>query len=349
MFDISKINMPGLDVSDREARDAARLAVQSAIAASGMFILMRSLGLAEEFVGVLSAVLVVQPSVGNTLGEAWSRFSATLVGSAVGVICLIALPTGYGTAAALALSMLVMNAIAGLRPDWRYGVVAAVALSLGADSDVTQTAIDRSIAIGAGVVFGALVTVLIWPDTAEKRAKRHLRAALLAAANRLDTTVEAVRGQGDNEDSDSRRRFHNNVEAARGAINGIRFGDADPLQKRLTEIEKFHTSVVILDRVVEESDDLVRDEDGASDDVDEIRTLACKAARELANGDTVDDARLASIESCYESFRNNVTQIEDDARAHMLRNAVAFGLGEILDSLKAMSDLMNGDSGANAG
>ena len=64
------------------------------------------------------------------------------------------LPTGYGTAAAIALSILV-NAVAALRPAWRYGVVAALALALGSESNMLQTAMDRSLSIADLRVSGA--------------------------------------------------------------------------------------------------------------------------------------------------------------------------------------------------
>ena len=53
----------------QEVKDTLRLALQAAVAAFVMVVLMHTLGLHEVFVGVLSAVLVVQPSIGSTIGE----------------------------------------------------------------------------------------------------------------------------------------------------------------------------------------------------------------------------------------------------------------------------------------
>ena len=157
MFQVTKI-LP-FETSQREMKDAARLAMQSAVAAAATYLAMQVIGMPEKFVGILSAVLVIQPSVGNTMGEAWDRVAATLIGSAIGAACLLLLSGAYATAGALALSMLVINAVAGFRPEWRYGAVAAVALSLGAESDLWQTTQDRALAIGLGALIGIVVFV----------------------------------------------------------------------------------------------------------------------------------------------------------------------------------------------
>jgi uncharacterized membrane protein YgaE (UPF0421/DUF939 family) len=105
------------NISNWELRDTARLAIQSACAATVTFLAMQWAGLPEKFVGVLSSVLVVQPSAGNTIGAAWDRILATLIGCIIGIVCLTLLPGGYGTAVALAVAMLAMNAVAGFRPE----------------------------------------------------------------------------------------------------------------------------------------------------------------------------------------------------------------------------------------
>lgn len=79
------------DIHQHEIRDAARLAIQSAASAVIIFGLMHSPGLPEVYIGVLSAVLIVEPSIGSTLGQASDRFLATLVGSLIGLVCLLLL------------------------------------------------------------------------------------------------------------------------------------------------------------------------------------------------------------------------------------------------------------------
>lgn len=327
-----------LPLSRLEARDAARLAVQSAAAAAGMFMLMRSLGLAEEFVGILSAVLVVQPSIGHTVGAARNRIVATLVGSAIGIGCLVLLPAGYGTAAALALSMLVINAASALRPGWRYGTVAAVALALGSESDAFETAKARALAIAIGAAVGAIATIVVWPDSAGKRSRRHLRAALRAIAKRLDAAVEGARGGPDDDGHEARKKYHDHVGEAREAADGIRFGDREAMMTRVEKAERLYNSTLILNRVAEETDCATEGDEELARRVEKIREASCHAILALAGEDEELDRYLETIRTELERARSSATKSESDPPQHVLRCALIFGLKEVLDTLEDLAE-----------
>ncbi|MEO0500848.1 MAG: FUSC family protein [Pseudomonadota bacterium] len=332
------------DLSRRQTRDAARLAIQSAVAAAAMFTLMKALGLPERFVGVLSAVMVVQPSAGAAIGEAKDRFLATIVGAIIGIICLALLPSGYGTAAALALSMLVMNAIAGFREEWRYGVVAAVALALGSETEILQTAFDRSLAIGAGVVVGAAVTMIVWPDRAEQRAMRHLHSALDACATFLSGSI--AQNSGETQDVDAARRSYlTDVGTARDARDAVRFKDTKDLSCRIDAIEKLWTASVFVLRIGEEADPAKTA--GLSDRVASIRKGAETAARSLADGQQVDADIMASLEADLDAARTAAIEATDDGTNVDVtaRSALVFALGEIVDALSAY-DACDGEEAA---
>lgn len=314
--------------------------MQSAVAAAGAFLLIRWLGLAEEFVGVLSAVLVVQPSVGHTLGAAKDRFLATVVGSAVGVVCLALLPRGYGTAAALAVSMLVMNAIAGFRPQWRYGTVAAVALALGSDGDAWQTAQDRAIAIGGGALFGAAVSFVAWPDSASKRAQRHLRSALRATAERFETAMSSARGDEQDDGEEASRRFQRNLESARDAAEGILFADRERTAKAIGATERLYNSVLILHRVAEETDEAVQGISELETLVDDLKELGCEATVAIAEGEHDQSSAVEKMRHLLEQARRRLrSEDAEDPRAHLMNATVVFGLGEIADSLEELSEV----------
>ena len=329
-----------IGVSEREAKDAARLAVQSSLAAASMFLLMQSTGLPEKFVGVLSAVLVVQPSAGNTLGEARDRVLATVVGSFIGLISLLLLPVGYGTAAALALSMLIMNGIAGLRPDWRYGAVAAVALSLGAESNALETAQDRALAIGIGVVVGTAISFIVWPDTSEKRVRRHLQAALQGVANFLQQAVENADAEtsSDKGKDDDADRYHSNIKSAREAANGIKFADREPALKQIEMVEELYNAILILNRVAEETDHVSKGDDDLQENIRLTRKYGCELIEAIAKGDYSQDDKLKDIWESLGTVRKQVSANQDDARGHVIRNAFVFGLGEVADGLQNLME-----------
>ena len=326
-------------ITMNEARDAARMGIQSAVAAAAMFALMQFFSLPEKFVGILSAVLVVQPNLGNTIMQARDRFIATIVGSAIGVACLIALPSGYGTAAALAISMLVLNAIASFRPGWRYGVVAAVALSLGSDSDIVQTTIDRGLAIGIGALLGTLVSLIVWPESATKRAKRQMSLALKAAAERHDMAVSRVENEAEEEASETRRKFHSHLEQARSAAEGILFGEEKNVRSRIDKIEKLYNSVLFLNRAAEELSDSDTNIEDIRDDVATIQDDSLDVIRALSEGElTGHEPKLENIRDALLSARGTVAVDNDNSTDFIFRSAYVFALGEVWDSLHELVD-----------
>lgn len=325
-----------MNLSGRETRDALRLALQSAVAAAAMFSIMQALELPEKFVGVLSAVLVVQPSIGNTLAKAWDRFAATVIGCIIGAACLWLMPDGYGTAGALALSMLVMNAAAGFKPAWRYGVVAAVALALGSDAAVLSTALERSLAIGIGVVVGIVVSLVVWPDSARKRAERYLRSALRASTRSLETTLDAAARKEPGDSHPARSQYSDAISSARQAADNIRFADREAIIERISAIERFYHAILILERVTDESGDGTQREDAVVEPIETIRQCSCKIARGIADGNYAHDERLASMNDALKRLREHVVHADDEPVTHEYRNALLFGLDEIEDSIREL-------------
>lgn len=324
---------------DYRYRDAIRLSLQSAVAAALTFSVMQSLGLNEKFVGVLSAALVVQPSLGTALGAGGERFIATLVGCIVGILCMFMLPDGYGTAGALAISMLVMNGIAAFRPEWRYGVVAAVALALGSDADVIQTALERSIAIGAGVVMGILVSLIVWPERSVTRAGMHIQHALRAAADLLESRVSRTNGEETEDDDEAGRRFLKELSSARETTRQIRIADNETLKKKIDAVERFQHGITVLDRIAEQSDNVVGGQESIAEELEEFRSLSSTIIRRLASGDGGSREEQESLGHCVEKLRDIVSTESSPAESHVRRNALVYALDEVQSSLDRLLDL----------
>ncbi len=318
--------------------DASRLALQSAVAAAGLFAIMQAFGMPEKFVGVLSAVLVVQPTVGHTLGASMDRVVATLVGSGLGVLCLVLLPGGYGTAITLGVCMLAMNFISGFFPQWRYGVVAAVALALGSENDVLQTATERAVAIGLGAALGTVVTLIVWPDRASRRTSLHGRLALRAIADRLNKAVDSARGRGDEDQSPARREYHSRMESARNAAEGIRIGDREAVQDRLEKIERLYNSVLMVNRVAEETDTATEGSKDLSGSVETIRRCSQEIIEAFAGDEEPPEGHMDTIWSALQTAREAASEAETEPREHVMRNALVFALGELADSLQSLVD-----------
>lgn len=329
-----------------ELRDATRLALQSGLAAAACFALMRAFDLPERFVGVLSAVLVVGPSVGSTLSAAQQRLVATVVGSLIGVAAMFALPGSVGTAIALAVSLFLINWVAGFKPGWRYGTVATVALALGSEHDLTQTAIDRVVAIGVGVAIGSVVAFLVWRERAEDRALRHMRAALRATAKRLDLAIEHTRREGDgapssddpkSEANQARDRYHRAISNARGAASDVRIQDAQPYRAQIDAAEHLYNSVLIVNRVAKQSSDLGADDRDFRQAVDEARKHALDITTCLGE-DADEGGSLSALSDAIGQVRQHVGEVDAQSESQVLRVALLFGLEQVEDSLRRLTE-----------
>ena len=336
------MNLP----SNAQLRDALRLAIQSGVAAAVMFLVMEWLDLPEVFVGVLSAVLIVQPSVGSTLGSGMQRVAATLVGCVVGVATLWALPYGYGTAVALAISMLLMNFIAGLRPEWRYGAVAAVALALGSDQDVTATAIDRCLSIGIGAAVGIVVSLVVWPERASTRAERKLRKALTLLSEAMERAASM------DSDDDAHVGWQSDYRSVLGDINtlvaNVRIADNSHLAKRRDAIEEFARSLVIFAHCVR-ADQVVRAKNDAVERAKEmIRTLSTDLAKGVLDAEDEGRPLHEPIRDVSERFDEGVQRWLVDCECQQPRgeDAMAFAFRELHAALERMVEAFaEGDDG----
>ena len=130
-------------------RDAARLGLQAGVAGAAAYAAARWLGFVDPFLVIMMAVTSLQRSVGGTMGEAMARPQAAVVGSLLGLGCLVLLPAGWGTAAALAVALFVVVGASALRPAWALGVVPAVGLALGGEGPPVEAAALRA-AVPAG-------------------------------------------------------------------------------------------------------------------------------------------------------------------------------------------------------
>lgn len=316
-------------------RDTIRLALQSSIAAVLTYLVMRSMNLPEMFIGVLSAVIVIQPTVGNALLEGRDRFLSTLVGSALGLACFMLIPNHYGTLVALSVSVLVLHLVAGFKPEWRYGVVAAIALSLGSENDAWQAATDRSIALGLGVSIGLVVNFVVWPDLAGRRARRHMKLALNAAVQRLGLSVEDAQSESARDQSEYQRQFHINLNAARDAAESA-FGDTEQLLDQIQHTERLYNSVLILNRISENTNEANRGDPEFREDVMRCRQIAEEVVESLQNGESGQNEAIETFWNILERLREHAAGSAGDARGHVLQNAFVFGLGEIGGNLEGL-------------
>lgn len=351
----------------RDYRDALRLALQAAVAGAALYVLMQVLGLPEKFVGVLSAVFVVQPSVGSAMTTGWNRFLSTLVGSGVAVLCLMAMPDGWSAAVALAVTMFVIHAVAGLKPDWRYGVVAAVAISISTGEKPMETALDRCIAIGLGVAVGFLTSLVVWPERASTRAARDVDSALLAVVQWNRAVLSRVSGRsrddgrdgeedGDGRDADEAgqealSRYHSKMESARSAAGSMRVGKGGHLWGRIEAIERVYHAMVMMERSIESVREHAAAGEGVARALERMRGLTGEIAEALADGERGQQEKIDALGEAIESARSAVNESRGDSEHREQRrlDALLFAADELRLDFERLDGSYNERAGLKAG
>ena len=139
------------------------------------------LGLAEGFWAVLTAVIVIQSSVGGSLKAALDRLAGSLSGAAWGTAVATFVP--HADIVALGIAVVVAigppAVLAAMIPSFRVAPVTAAIVLLGAgaqNAGLIASAIDRVLEISLGSVVGMTVSIFVLP------ARAH--GVLTTAANR---------------------------------------------------------------------------------------------------------------------------------------------------------------------
>src|SRR5262249_3429766 len=128
-----------------------------------------ALRLPQGYWAVITAVLVVQTSIGGTLGASRDRLIGTVVGALVGGFAAFVRPeTALGEAAALGLCTGLLTVPAVLSPSLGLAPLSAVVVCVGSTSHAGSLAAAgyRVAEIAIGSVIGVAVTLLVFPPRA---------------------------------------------------------------------------------------------------------------------------------------------------------------------------------------
>jgi uncharacterized membrane protein YccC len=139
------------------------------------------LKLPQGYWAVISALLVVQTSIGGTLGASRDRFLGTLVGALVGGFAAYVRPdTAWGELLALVLCSGPLTVVAARWPNLRIAPVTSVIMIVGAvnPADSLHAAQTRVLEITIGSVIGVLAAILIFPAPARRAVATRVAGTL---------------------------------------------------------------------------------------------------------------------------------------------------------------------------
>jgi len=154
--------------SEENRRYGAQLAVSCVVAYS----IPWALSLPEAFWAVMSALIIMRPRTGTTLGEGWNRFKGALTGTLFGLFGVWMHSLGILTSVTTLAVIAVLAFIAGLAPALRAApITALIILSSGGipGHGPWQVAGLRILEIAIGIAAGLLVSWL----TPQSRSAAH--------------------------------------------------------------------------------------------------------------------------------------------------------------------------------
>lgn len=145
-----------------EIRQTLRVTIATGVA----YVAFRLFGLQQGYWAVFTVLIVMQGSIGGTLGAATERMIGTLAGAIVGGLAA-AFHSNTSSGIGIALVLVTCATVwgAAIRPQLRVAPVTAAIMLLTepAGAPVEQFVVDRIIEIGMGGLIGVLATVLIFP------------------------------------------------------------------------------------------------------------------------------------------------------------------------------------------
>jgi uncharacterized membrane protein YccC len=190
-------------------RAELRLVARALIAALLSQAIGMALALPQTYWAVITSLLVIQGSIGGTLGAGVDRLNATLAGAVLGAAAAflrekLAVPEVLALVAALA----PLSFLAALRPGLRVAPVTAAIVLLATPSNASPltSALHRVGEITLGTAVGILVSLFVFPSRARRLCIERAADLLLTLSQLLSShlrppdaakgkTIERLNGQ----------------------------------------------------------------------------------------------------------------------------------------------------------
>lgn len=172
-----------------------RQAVRVMVAVAATFATYKMLGLQQGYWAVFTVLVVMQGSIGSTLGAALDRLLGTLIGAALGGIGLAFHPANpVEVCAVLVVVTGIGGFVAAVRPQLRIAPVTAAIMLLNAPAGlpVPTFVADRIIEIGLGGLIGVLASLLVLPARSRDLVVERTVAVLERIGAMLDEQAEAL-------------------------------------------------------------------------------------------------------------------------------------------------------------
>lgn len=179
-----------------------RHALRVVIAVVAAFAVVKLFGLPQGWWAVITALLVVQTSVGGSLKAALDRLWGTMAGAFYGALVAIAIPhmSDLGLGIAIAAAILPLAFLAAVNAVFRVAPVTALIVLLpiyGPASDPLISAAERVFEIVIGNIVALAVTFLILPARAHGQLREAAARVASLNADLMERLIDGLtRDQG---------------------------------------------------------------------------------------------------------------------------------------------------------
>jgi len=186
------MTMPYVDPDSLHAH--VRHGLKTALATILALAAARAMGLHFGYWAALSAVIVMQVSVADSVQMGWYRVTGTAIGAAMGVAAITAFPdTALMNSLALFLAVGLCAFMTRYNSRYRMAAITAtiVIMASAGQADRVLFGLERVVEIAIGVACAFAVSVLLWPLRATITLRHRLGAHFAQAADYHVMLVEA--------------------------------------------------------------------------------------------------------------------------------------------------------------
>lgn len=177
-------------------RPEAGLTVRMSAAGLISFGVAHLIGLTQVYWAVLTAIIVMQASIGGSLKAVVDRLVGTVGGAAWGVAVTLAMPHGGGLllGLGLAVALVPLAAVTAFRPSYRIAPMTAAIVVLGHSDQtgVIAAALDRVFEIVLGSVVALAVALVVSPARAHDLLFTAARDALSLMADQVKLLLGGI-------------------------------------------------------------------------------------------------------------------------------------------------------------
>jgi uncharacterized membrane protein YccC len=182
-------------VRGREAE--IRLAIRVTVAAAGAYAVARLVALPQGYWAVITAILIMQTSLGGSLKAAIDRLGGTLAGAVYGAVVSIFIPhsTFPSLTAAIAVATGPMAILAAINSSFKIAPVTALMVLLPTPGNAAPPliyALDRILEIGVGNIIGIVVAMFVLPARAHALLIHAAARVVLLNAELMKALIEGL-------------------------------------------------------------------------------------------------------------------------------------------------------------